>query len=62
MVMWLELIRVMNEKKISGIELAARMGCHEITISQYRSGKRSPNLEKIREIAKALGVEAKELI
>lgn len=60
--MWIKLIQVMNEKKVKGKDLAEKTGLHVMTISSLRSGKRNPSMETLELLAKALGVEKKELL
>lgn len=52
---------VMQEKGISNIELAKRLNMTAVSISYMVTGKTEPNVSKIYELAKALGVEDWEL-
>lgn len=42
--------------------LAKKIGCATITIRQYESGKRSPNLNVLEAISKALNVDLFDLV
>ena len=39
-------------------DLAARVGVHKITISQWERGDRAPSAENINKLAKALNLDA----
>jgi transcriptional regulator with XRE-family HTH domain len=43
-------------------ELAARSGVHQVTISRIELGQVEPRFSTIRRLAKALGVEPRELV
>ncbi len=43
-------------RRLTQAELAARIGCPQSTISRFESGKSSPSLKLIMEIAKILGL------
>lgn len=50
-----------KEKKLKQHELAQLLGVAPITIRQYESGKREPNLKKMFEIAEQLNVSINDL-
>lgn len=57
--------RIQESRKKKGMtqkELADKIGCAEITIRQYESGKRQPRLNQISQIADALNVSEYFLI
>ena len=56
---------IKQRRKDAGLtqnELAQKVGCATITIRQYESGKREPNISALYDIANALGVEIFDLI
>ena len=48
----------MEEKKVSGAELARRSKLHWVTISRILNGHLSPTLETCEKLAKAAGMRA----
>lgn len=54
--------RIMQEKKMSQVELAVRMGVHTSTISNWINAKRDISFEKRYYLARCLGVDMKEFI
>lgn len=56
---------IKQKRKEAGLTqeaLAQKVGCATITIRQYESGKRSPNLNILQEIASALNIEIFDLL
>lgn len=49
-------------KKMSQGDIAEKLGLHRSYISGLERGKRNPSLLTINKMAKAIGVEPKELI
>ena len=56
------LIRIMDEQKLTQLELANRIGMSQCAISLYVSGKRTPDIRAAVNIAYAVGVPVEELI
>lgn len=57
--------KIQKARKNKGLtqkELAREIGCAEITIRQYETGKREPKLEALGKIVKVLGVFDYELV
>lgn len=50
------------KKKMSQGDVAEKLGVHRSYISGLERGKRNPSLLTIKKIAKAIGVEPKELL
>ena len=50
------------EKKMSQGDIAKKLGVHRSYISGLERGKRNPSLLTINKMAKAIGVEPKELL
>lgn len=50
------------KKKLSQGDIAKKLGVHRSYISGLERGKRNPSLLTIKKMAKALGVEPKELL
>lgn len=57
-----QLRQIRKEKGLTQKELANMIGCSEITIRQYETGKRVPRDEIKRKLAKALEVKVMELV
>lgn len=57
-----QLKRVMSERGVNITELSKMTGITNANISNMIHGKTSPNLDTIERIAKALGVDAWELL
>ena len=56
-------IRQLREGKgISQEQLAAKADLHRTHIGRIERGEKTPNVETVHKIAKALGVEMKDLI
>ena len=53
---------IMFEKGLSQAELGAKMGMGQSRISKWITGERTPSLENLEKIAKALNMSAGELI
>lgn len=62
----MEIGEIIKEKRLAaGLTqevLAQKAGCATITIRQYESGKREPNITALSNIADALGVDILDLI
>jgi transcriptional regulator with XRE-family HTH domain len=54
--------RMRMHKGFSQVELARRSGVSQPAISQIESGTKTPTLDTLRKLAKALGVPVSELI
>lgn len=54
--------QVRDEKGMSQEELADKAGLHRTQISLIERGMRSPRLETIEKLAKALKIQAKDLL
>lgn len=52
---------IMVQRGMNNLELADKTGIDRRTISEYRNLKGNPTLETIKKIAKALGINEKEL-
>ena len=50
------------KKKMSQGDIAKKLGVHRSYISGLERGKRNPSLLTIKKMAKAIGVEPKELL
>jgi len=50
------------KKKMSQGDIARKLGVHRSYISGLERGKRNPSLLTIKKMAKAIGVEPKELL
>ena len=50
------------KKKLSQGDIARKLGVHRSYISGLERGKRNPSLLTINKMAKAIGVEPKELL
>jgi transcriptional regulator with XRE-family HTH domain len=50
------------KKKMSQGDIAKKLGVHRSYISGLEHGKRNPSLLTINKMAKAIGVESKELL
>jgi transcriptional regulator with XRE-family HTH domain len=50
------------KKKLSQGDIAKKLGVHRSYISGLEHGKRNPSLLTIKKMAKAIGVEPKELL
>lgn len=48
--------KIRKDKKMTQSELAQKMNCTKVMISQYEHGQRKPKLETIEKFARALGV------
>lgn len=56
---------IRQRRKEAGLtqeQLAKRIGCATITIRQYESGKRTPSLNVLQDIANALDLEIFDLL
>lgn len=53
---------VLEEQGKSNNWLAEKLGVDPVTISRYVNNHRQPSMERLAEIAKALGVKMKDLI
>lgn len=53
---------VLAEKKLTGLDLAKKLGVHEQTVSTWSTNKKQPSIEKLFEIAIVLKIEAKDLL
>lgn len=53
---------ILDEKGKDQIWLAGKLGVDPVTISRYVNNHRQPSMERLGEIAKALGVKIKDLI
>lgn len=53
---------VLEEKGKTQTWLADRLGVDFVTVSRYVNNHRQPSMERLQEIAKALGVKIKDLI
>lgn len=54
---------VMRTKRgLTQSALAKKVGVQNSTISQYESGKRSPNIKMLTKLAKALGCTVNKLV
>jgi transcriptional regulator with XRE-family HTH domain len=56
------IIKCLNDKKMSRIELAVATQLHESVISRILSGKREINMYHLDQIARALGMDVTSLI
>lgn len=54
--------RIRSKKKMSQGNVAEKLGVHRSYISGLERGKRNPSLLTINKMAKAIGVEPKELL
>ena len=57
-----KLKEVRLKKKLSQGDIARKLGVHRSYISGLERGKRNPSLLTINKMAKAIGVEPKELL
>ncbi len=57
-----KLKEVRLKKKLSQGDIASKLGVHRSYISGIERGKRNPSLLTINKMAKAIGVEPKELL
>ena len=57
-----KLKEVRLKKKLSQGDVARKLGVHRSYISGLERGKRNPSLLTINKMAKAIGVEPKELL
>lgn len=57
-----KLAQVRKARKITQKELALRLGVKTTTISDYERGVRSPNMNKLKAIAEAIGCEMSEIV
>lgn len=62
MVMGKMLRRARIWRKLTQVELAEKVGVHEMTISKLERGDRQPSLALLRRLAKALKVKVGELL
>ena len=53
---------VLEEKNKNQVWLADKLGVDEVTASRWMNNHRQPSMERLAEIAKALGVKIKDLI
>lgn len=53
---------VLAEKGKTQVWLADKLGLEFVTVSRYANNHRQPSMERLAEIAKALGVKIKDLI
>ena len=53
---------VLEEKNRNQVWLADKLGVDEVTVSRWMNNHRQPSMERLAEIAKALGVKIKDLI
>lgn len=53
---------VLEEKNKNQVWLADKLGVDEVTVSRWMNNHRQPSMERLAEIAKALGVKIKDLI
>lgn len=51
-----------REQKLTAAELARRIGVSQQMIFYYESGKRTPSVERLREIAKELNTTMDDLV
>lgn len=54
--------KIRRQKKISQEELAARVGVHRNHMGRIERGESTPPLYRIEKIAKALGIDIKNLL
>lgn len=54
--------RVRRQRKLTQVELAEKVGVHEMTISRLERGERQPSLALLRRLAQALKVKVGELL
>ncbi len=57
-----KLKEVRLKKKLSQGDIARKLGVHRSYISGLERGKRNPSLLTINKMAKAIGIEPKELL
>ena len=57
-----EKIRALRKGKMTQPELAEKIGVHEITVSRWELGKRTPSLNEIQKLAEVLKVPVSELL
>lgn len=54
--------KIMQEKGITAYQLAKKIGASQQALSDWKRGKYLPNLDKIKLLAEALGVELAKLL
>ena len=54
--------QIRNEKGLTQDDLADRLGINSPYISRLESGQKHPSLEMIWKIAKALGIQASDIV
>lgn len=54
--------RMREEKKLTQEQLAEKIGVKPASLSLYESGDRSPDLNRLEDIAKALGVTLTDIL
>jgi transcriptional regulator with XRE-family HTH domain len=54
--------RARTRRKLTQLQLAKKVGVHEITISRLERGDRQPSMNLLQRLAKALGVPVTALL
>ena len=54
--------RARTRRKLTQLQLAKKVGVHEITISRLERGDRQPSMNLLQRLAKALGVPLTALL
>lgn len=57
-----ELSKLMKDRDMSDEELGKRVGVNRTTVSRWRSGERSPKMEKLPEIAAVFNVDPRTFV
>lgn len=58
----MKLIKLRKQYNISQRDLAFKLNCFQSTISNYETGKRTPNLQTMQKIADALNVDLQIIV
>jgi transcriptional regulator with XRE-family HTH domain len=54
--------KIRQERQITQEELAERLNVSQSWLARVETGRETPNLKRLQQIARALGVKVKELI
>ena len=57
-----KLIKIRKLNKFSQIDLAKKLGVKSNTISQWESGKRRPDIEKLKKLAEIFNCKVDDLL
>lgn len=58
----LKLKEIRKQKGISQAELARRVGCSQVSICNFESGRMNPSLETLVKLSKALDCSLEDLV